>query len=70
MTVNEFFNDYCQSTLKVFSGYNGKLLCKAFNPKKTHQDRRKRSINDMGRNRNQTEKWLYAIRNSNCVRLC
>lgn len=34
MTVNEFFETYCKSRLKIMSGYNGKVLCKAFNPKK------------------------------------
>ena len=34
MTVNEFFKYYCKSDLKVMSGYNGKILCKRFNPKR------------------------------------
>lgn len=34
MTVNEFFECYCQSNLKIMSGYNGKVLCKRFIPKK------------------------------------
>lgn len=34
MTVNEFFKIYCRSGLKIMSGYNGKILCKRFNPKR------------------------------------
>ena len=33
MTVKEF-SDLCHSKIKVMSGYNGKVLCKAFKPKK------------------------------------
>lgn len=43
MTVNEFFKYYCKNDLKVMSGYNGKILCKRFNPKK-HVEIGKREI--------------------------
>lgn len=33
MTVREF-SDLCHSKIKVMSAYNGKILCKAFNPEK------------------------------------
>lgn len=33
MTVKEF-SDLCHSKIKVMSGYNGKVLCKAFKPEK------------------------------------
>lgn len=34
MTVKEFYKYGCESDLKVLSGYNGKVLCRRFNPKK------------------------------------
>lgn len=34
MTVAEFFKFHCRSELKIMSGYNGKILCKSFNPNK------------------------------------
>lgn len=34
MTVREFSQRYCHGTLRVYSGFNGKLLCKNFNPNK------------------------------------
>ena len=33
MTVREF-SDLCNIKIKVMSAYNGKILCKAFNPEK------------------------------------
>ena len=32
MTVTEFYKDHCQSTLKIKSAYNGKILCHSFDP--------------------------------------
>ena len=34
MTVKEFYKYGCESDLKVLSGYNGKVLCRRFDPKK------------------------------------
>lgn len=35
MTVQEFFQSCeCKSQLKVLSGYNGKVLCYSYDPKK------------------------------------
>lgn len=33
MTVKEFYEYGCESDLKVLSSYNGKVLCKRFDPK-------------------------------------
>ena len=33
MVVNDLY-ELCQTTLKIMSGYNGKILCKSFDPKK------------------------------------
>lgn len=34
MKVIEFYEEYCQGKLKVMSAYNGKILCKRFDPEK------------------------------------
>lgn len=34
MTVAEFKKHYCQSKLKIMSGYNGKVLCQDYDDKK------------------------------------
>ena len=43
MTVIEFYEEYCRSSLKIKSAYNGKVLCKDFNPEK-HIEVGKREI--------------------------
>lgn len=47
MTVNEFYNSgemfHCASVLKVLSAYNGKVLCRSFDPKK-HTEIGKREL--------------------------
>ena len=47
MTINEFYNAgemfHCTSTIKVLSAYNGKVLCKCFDPKK-HTEIGKREL--------------------------
>lgn len=34
MTLSEFYKHYCKSELKVLSAFNGKVLCRNFNPNK------------------------------------
>ena len=34
MTLSEFYEHHCKSDLKVLSAFNGKVLCRNFNPQK------------------------------------
>ena len=64
MIVKDFFKNHCRCSLKLFSAYNDKLLCKSFNPQK-HVELAEREIlsiwADVEVTKGANSKMLYPI---------